>query len=168
MTGPLDTGSFEGPAADDAASPSHESPTRRPDLGRILAVVVAVASVGLATWIVVHYMNKPQYGGMDRVTYWRCLSVACGKDFSMTIAEFRDTVEKGPPGGEVPELTLVELNAQSVCGLSPDKPLWCPHCGTYFISRGYPCQHCGNIVQVGTHGRLAEVCDSCGKDPGEP
>lgn len=167
MTGPLDIGSVGDPAAGDAATSSSGSPARRFDPGRLLAVLFAVASVGLATWITIRYLNRPAVESLDRLTYWRCLNVdVCGKDFRMSIAEYFDTIAEGPPSGVIPKLTLAELNAQAMCGLSPDMPLWCPHCGSYTISRGTLCPHCGEVVRVGAHGVMPDVCASCGKNPG--
>lgn len=162
MRAPLQNGSSGGGAA------SSTRGTKRIELGKVMAMVLAVASVGLATWVVIHYLTRPHPEGMDRITYWKCLNEGCGKEFSMTVREYVETIRKGPPEGIARELTLAELNAQSLCGLSLDSPLWCPYCGSYLIGRAHPCPHCGALVVVGPHGMLPDVCASCGRNPGRP
>lgn len=162
MPVPLDNGLSGGGAASSARGP------RRIELGKLLAIIFATASVALATWVVIRYLTRPNPEGMDRMTYWKCLNPGCGKEFSMTIGESIARIQAGPPEGIARELTLAELNAQSLCGLSLDSPLWCPYCGSYLIGRAHPCPHCGALVVVGPHGMLPDVCASCGRNPGRP
>lgn len=143
-----------------------DEPSQR---GKMLAIALAAASVLLAGWVLVRYITTDRGEGLDNaMTYWRCLNETCGAGFQMTRAELYRTVEAGPPSGEPPQLTVAELNAQSVCGLE-GTPLWCPECGSYLIGKAYPCPHCGGLVPVlKAHGRLPDVCEHCGRNPSLP